>query len=74
MDSVAFARRKRGMCHRSSEDAGRPIAYRRQEIAFNPEALRREKALKTLELLDAYVNFSYLRESILGMEEGASIA
>lgn len=37
-----------------------------QEIAFNPEAWRREKVLKILELLDAYVNFSYLKESIFG--------
>lgn len=37
-----------------------------QETAFNPEALRREKVLKTLPLLNAYVNFSYLKESNFG--------
>lgn len=36
------------------------------EIAFNPEALRREEVLKTLQLLGAYVNFSYLKDSIFG--------
>lgn len=38
----------------------------KQEIAFNPEALRREEVLKTLETLDAAVRLSYLKDSICG--------
>lgn len=44
------------------------------EIAFNPEALRREEVLETLQFLGAYVNFIYLKDSIFGYLEGASIA
>lgn len=55
------------MCHESSEDSGRPnLTQEIKEIAFHPEALRTEELLRTLELLEAYVNFSYLKDSILG--------
>ena len=57
-EPFAFTRSERSIrVLRVLKTQGSPSRKEIQEIAFNPEALRKEKVLK---LSDAYVNFSYL--------------
>lgn len=54
------------VCHKSSEDSGSPIPYRDTRNCLQFRSFEEGEGIKNIGTLDAYVNFRYLTESILG--------